>query len=105
MHDPVFRAHVVSLTMAPGANVHELARQHHLTPSLLYRWRRRALPQATRPGPEVRLLPVQVAKSSVEKPHKLPGLIEIELADGIRLRVDAAVSTAALRRVLAVLRG
>ena len=107
MHDPAFRARMVSLAMVPGASVHELARQHGLTPSLIYRWRRQALSQAAPPSAEVRLLPVQVAKSPVEKPatRKLPGLIEIEFADGIRVRVDAAVSVAALRRVLAVLRG
>lgn len=33
-----------------------------------------------------------------------PGLIEIELADGTRLRVDAFVNERALRRVLAVLK-
>jgi transposase-like protein len=33
MHDAAFRAHVVSLAMAPGAKVHELARQHHLIPA------------------------------------------------------------------------
>jgi hypothetical protein len=34
-----------------------------------------------------------------------PGLIEIELDNGIRVRVDADVSLAALRRVVAALRG
>jgi transposase len=33
-----------------------------------------------------------------------PGLIEIDLTDGTRLRVDAFVNERALRRVLAVLR-
>jgi transposase len=33
-----------------------------------------------------------------------PGLIEIDLADGTRLRVDAFVNERALRRVLAVLK-
>ena len=33
-----------------------------------------------------------------------PGVIEIDLADGTRLRVDAFVNERALRRVLAVLR-
>jgi hypothetical protein len=32
-------------------------------------------------------------------------VIEIELAAGVRVRVDEAVSVPALRRVLAVLRG
>ncbi len=35
---------------------------------------------------------------------KRPGVIEIDLADGTRLRVDAFVNERALRRVLAVLR-
>ena len=33
-----------------------------------------------------------------------PGLIEIDLPDGTRLRVDAFVNERALRRVLAVLK-
>ena len=33
-----------------------------------------------------------------------PGLIEIDLSDGTRLRVDAFVNERALRRVLAVVR-
>ena len=33
-----------------------------------------------------------------------PGVIEIDLADGVRLRVDAFVTERALRRVLAVLK-
>jgi len=33
-----------------------------------------------------------------------PGVIEIDLADGTRLRVDAFVNERALRRVLTVLR-
>ena len=33
-----------------------------------------------------------------------PGLIEIDLPDGTRLRVDALVNERALRRVLAVLK-
>ena len=37
-------------------------------------------------------------------PDERPGLIEIDLADGTRLRVDAFVDERALRRVLAVLK-
>lgn len=106
MHDPAFRAKMVALSMAPGASVPVLARQHGLGPSLIYRWRRLASRQVGPPGPEVRLLPVQIAKPATEKPTapKPAGLIEIELANGNRVRVDAAVNVAALRRVLSVLR-
>ena len=33
-----------------------------------------------------------------------PGVIEIDLADGVRVRVDAFVNERALRRVLAILK-
>jgi transposase-like protein len=86
--------------------VHELARQYGLSPSLIYRWRRLASAQARPAGPEVRLLPMQIGKSTDKQPApKSPGVIEIELASGVRVRVDAAVNTAALRRVLGVLGG
>jgi transposase len=107
MHDAGFRARILALAAASGANVQELARQHGLAPSLIYRWRRLASRQAAPPGPEVRLLPVQIARSPDEKPAapKPSGVIEIELANGVRVRVDGAVNAAALRRVLGVLRG
>jgi transposase len=105
-HDPAFRERVLAQAAAPGANVQELARQHGLSPSLIYRWRRLASVQAARPGPEVRLLPVQIAKPPEKPPAPKPcGVIEIELANGERVRVDAGVNAAALRRVLNVLRG
>lgn len=37
-HDPAFRAPMVRLSVAPGASVQELAWQHGLAPSLIYRW-------------------------------------------------------------------
>jgi transposase len=106
-HDEALRAEMVALSMAPGASVQALARQHGLAPSLIYRWRRLASRQAAPPIPEVRLLPVQIAKSPTDRPcgSKPAGLIEIELANGNRVRVDAAVNVAALRRVLSVVRG
>jgi transposase len=107
MHDPAFRAEMVALSMVPGASVQVLARQHGLAPSLIYRWRRLASRQAAAPAAEVRLLPVQIAKLPTAKPSapKPAGLIEIELADGVRVRVDPGVNVSALRRVLSVLRG
>lgn len=84
MHDPTFRARIVALSLVPGANVQGLARQHGLSPSLIYRWRRLASRQAAPSAPAVRLLPVQVTKAPAEKPSasKPAGLIEIELTNG-----------------------
>jgi transposase len=106
MHDAEFRARILALAAAPEANVQELARRHGLSPSLIYRWRRLSSGQAAPCAPEVRLLPVQIARSPDKPPAAKPaGVIEIELMNGVRLRVDEAVNAGALRRVLGVLRG
>jgi transposase len=148
VHDAAFRARVVAEALAPGARMRDLARRHGLCTSLIYRWRRGAMP---REGAAVRFEtagpalpgvpraatsalefvpigvvgqaedggPTLVARSSpaVEPRPSLssaplprpamderPGVIEIDLADGTRLRVDAFVNERALRRVLTVLR-
>jgi len=64
------------------------------------------------------LLPVRIEAVRKEEPASVPeashaparlgsamGTIEIELPDGIRVRVDADVNEAALRRVVLALRG
>ena len=57
-----------------------------------------ALPLATAPGHSGR---AGMARPGMDE---RPGVIEIALVDGVRLRVDAFVNERALRRVLAVLR-
>lgn len=112
-HDAAFRARVVSEALA-GARVQELARRYDICASLIYRWRRLAVPQAGA-GSAVRLVPVRVTETpapdrrapSPREPEGLEqrGIIEIELQGGVRVRVDGGVSLAALRRVIAALRG
>jgi transposase len=62
-----------------------------------------------KPAPAVGLLPAVVSGASSRRPprpglDKRAGVIEIDLADGVRLRVDAFVNERALRRVLTVLK-
>ena len=63
-----------------------------------------------KPVPGVGLSPAVVSGASSRRPPPRPGLderpgvIEIDLADGVRLRVDAFVNERALRRVLTVLK-
>ena len=46
-----FRARLVAASLAPGAQVRELARRHGVCVSLIYRWRRSAAPaRMARPG-------------------------------------------------------
>lgn len=113
-HDAEFRARVVAASMAPRARVEDVARKFGICTSLIYRWRRSMLGPPLS-APSVKLVPVRVAEARKTEPSvvavrpkpdaKRPGPIEIELENGIKVRVDADVSQAALRRVVAALRG
>ena len=118
-HDGAFRARVVAEARAPGMRVQDVARRHGICSSLVYRWRRAAMPHAGG-GSAVQLVPVRIVQpappvaaapdASRFAPSRpglpRPGLIEseFEFEGGTRVRVDADVSLAALRRVVAALR-
>lgn len=55
-------------------------------------------------GPAVATPPLRPAAQVCAEVDKRVGLIEIDLADGTRLRVDAFVNQRALQRVLTVLK-
>ena len=112
------KARIVEETLAPGAVVSEVARRHGVAQSLLFTWRRLA---RTTPRPSERdgsiLLPVEIdttaappgseaarrSRSATSGRRTRPGVIEIELGSGSRVRVDNDVDADALRRVLSVL--
>lgn len=114
-HDAAFRRMVVAEAALAGARVQEVALRHGVCASLVYRWRRMA--GSSEVGDSTgRLFPVRVVASGAEPPPEVArhpdgpaprhtGLIEIELSGGVRVRVDAGVNAAALRRVMSVLRG
>jgi transposase len=80
----------------PGATVSEVSRQYGVGRSVIHNWRRQEAVAVL--GATVRFTPVAV---SAQMPGD--GTIEIELADGVRLRVDMAVDEEALKRVLRAL--
>lgn len=104
-----------------------VARRHGISKSLLYNWRsawkaaaaakRAALPAAdfvqlgvvTDASDQTRPLPITAdaiePRGSGLALAERAGVIEIELPDGVRVRVDGGVEELALRRVLAVVRG
>ena len=110
-HGAEFRAAMVAQSLAPGIRIQDLARRNGICASLIYRWRRE---QAVSAAP-AQLVPVRIASENppriapVPPPRAEPaggsGLIEIELAGGVRVRVGEDVSLPALRRVIAALRG
>ncbi len=86
----------------PGMTVSEVCRRHKITSGLFYSWRsRRRRGELGMPGGALTpFLEVQVTPDGAASAG---GMIEIALPTGCRVRVDAAVDGAALRRVLAVL--
>ncbi len=114
----------------PGTRVRAVAARHGVCESLLFTWRRQVrdgvltapempvfmpvrmfgtalgtpglgTPGLSRPEP-----PSAAAPPAAHAPARpQAGLIEIELGDGRQVRVGADVNQAALRRVLAALRG
>jgi transposase len=111
------KARIVEETLAPGAVVSEVARRHGMAQSLLFTWRRLARTAGPATRDDSILLPVEIDAKSLaagsesaraSRPatngrRAKPGLIEIELGSGNRVRVDNEVDADALRRVLSVL--
>ncbi|NPD70131.1 transposase [Lichenicola cladoniae] len=121
-HDPAFRALVVANSYVPGTRIRELAARHGICTSLVYRWRReRAGAAVVKTGSALRLVPVHLVdepRAAEKQPDQSrpvppptpkastkPALIEIEFPGGVCVRVDETVNQAALRRIVAVLRG
>jgi transposase len=101
---------------APGVQVAEVAARHGIYRSLVFQWRRQARDGLLVAEPTPEFVPVRVADAdrrdeplpepeATPPPSRKAAAIEIELPDGIRLRVGEEVGLVALRRVLAALRG
>ena len=101
---------------APGVQISEVAARHGVYRSLVFQWRRQARDGLLVAEPVPEFVPVRVADvdrrdeplpqpEPTPPPSRKAAAIEIDLPDGIRVRVGEEVSLVALRRVLAALRG
>jgi transposase len=112
---------IVAEAEQPGACFAEVARRHEVGRSVLWAWRKQVREGALVADPAPVFLPVQVTPDppttvpgAAAEPASAPsrtasgaagGRIEIALPDGTVIRVDEAVGSAALRRVMAAVRG
>jgi transposase len=110
------KVRIVEETLVPGAKVTEVARRNGIAASVVFTWRRQAR-TVEKIGPC--FAPVQIAAAATgEQAVKVVpedggrarpvavagvGLIEIDLGNRRRIRVDAQVDADALARVLDVL--
>jgi transposase len=118
---------IVEEAMRPGASVADIARRHDVNANLVFNWRRTArsgdlapsfIPigvfgRAENDGPALLARPSPAAQPQASlgpltrsRPalDERPGVIEIDLPSGTRIRLDAFVNERALRRVLSVLK-
>ena len=114
-HDDKMR--IVEETLAPGAKVTEVARRNGVAASVVFSWRRQArtvekvgacfapvqIAAAVGTGEENSKLPSEDDRRMRQLPAARNGLIEIDLGNRRRIRVDAHVDPEALARVLDVL--
>jgi transposase len=124
---PEEKAALMAEVEAEGGRVLMVARRHGISKSLLYNWRsawkaaaaakRTALPAAdfvqlgvvTDASGQTQPLPITAGaigpRGSGLALAERAGVIEIDLPDGVRVRVDNSVNEKALQRVLSAVRG
>jgi transposase len=111
---------LVAEAFRPGAVVIEVARRHQVDESLLYRWRRLVAQGLLTAADQPSFVPVQVAPeppSAAASPAEprtsmpeaavepAPGVIEIELPRGGRVRITGAAEPATVAAALRALLG
>jgi transposase len=104
---------IIAEALQPGVNVSAVARRHGITPNLLFRWRKAALPEAKAAAAPA-FLPVTLTASAKNRDticdHTTSAApadnrIEIELANGRRVRVGPGADMSALKRILDIVDG
>jgi transposase len=124
---PEQKAALIAEVEAAGGQVSMVARRHGISASLLYNWRsacKAALAVRTIAARPAEFVQIGVVTDAPGDSLRVPttagamcprgaglslaervGVIEIDLPDGARVRVDGSVNEKALRRVLSALRG
>jgi transposase len=90
---------LVAASLEPSASVSAVAREAGIHPSQLYGWRRQLL--RSRPGAS--FAAVRIAAEPAPTGLPAPGLIELEFANGSRMRITGAVDPTTLTAVVVAL--
>jgi transposase len=96
---------ILAEALSVPRNISATARRHGLSPAQLFTWCRLAREGRLATGEAAGFAPVLIAPeaSAFAGSPAMAGVMEIELAGGRRVRIDASVDAAALRRVIEVL--
>ena len=91
---------IVGESLARGASASVVARRYDVNANQLFKWRRQY--EAAGSGAQPAMVPVAVWPSGAASGSG--GTIEIDLADGVRVRIIGAVEASVVRQVLEQLR-
>jgi transposase len=91
---------LVAASLEPGSGVSAVAREAGIHPSQLYGWRRQLCP---RPEPSAGFAAVRIAGESRPAALLNSGVIEVEFANGSRMRITGAVDPTALAATVSTL--
>jgi transposase len=91
---------LVAASLERGATVSAVAREAGIHPGQLYGWRRQLL---RRSPPAASFAAVRIAAEPASAALPAAGLIEVEFANGSRMRISGAVDPATLGATVAVL--
>jgi transposase len=95
---------IVAAAIAPGANASEVARQAGIHQSQLFRWRRELCGRRrSEPGFVALTVAAEPGPSSREPLAVTAGIIDIEFATGVRVRITGAVDPSTLSATIAAL--
>jgi len=106
---------MVEESLEAGASMSVVARRHDVNANLLFSWRRQfqdglLMAETALVPVEISQPPVEIAAPTAERrrsapPRSRPGMIEIELTSGTRLRLRGSIDADALRQVIDMLGG
>jgi transposase len=92
---------LVTASLEPGAGVSAVAREAGIHPSQLYGWRRQLCPRWRESS--TAFAAVRIAAEPALAGLPAPGLIEVEFANGSRMRITGSVDPATLTAAVATL--
>jgi transposase len=91
---------LVAASLEPSASVSAVAREAGIHPSQLYGWRRQLL---RRSRPAASFAAVRIVAEPVPTGLPAPGLMELEFANGSRMRITGAVDPTTLTAAVVAL--
>ncbi len=93
---------IVAATLEPGATILGVAREFGVHSSQVFRWRQELCGKAAAPASG--FVGVAIAAAPETAAPSTPGLIEVELETGARIRISGAADAATVTAVIGALR-